>query len=110
VDADDEGGGEMSVYVDDLMPCQPTAKWRWNLSCHLFADDIEELHRFASSLGLKRAWFQHKPDKLPHYDLNESTRTRAVGLGAVEVDRQSAVDIWRKHGWYPQKKAIEVKP
>jgi hypothetical protein len=46
--------------------------------------DIDELHRFARSLGLRRAWFQeHK--RMPHYDLTVSKREQAIALGAVFV-------------------------
>jgi hypothetical protein len=66
----------MTVYVDD-------AVWRWRgkLWCHMTADTLDELHRFARKLGLKKAWFQ---DKLhhQHYDLISHVRQRAIDLGA----------------------------
>ena len=51
----------MAVYVDQMLPCLPTAIWRWPESCHLFTgvnDSIQDLHQFAVDPGLKRAWFQ----------------------------------------------------
>jgi hypothetical protein len=52
---------------------------------HLVSDtDIEELHRFARRLGLKREWFQTDGD-LPHYDIVETKRALAVKLGARSV-------------------------
>lgn len=53
---------------------------------HLVSDaSIEELHAFARKLGLLRIWFQDKPGK-PHYDImRESTRSKALALGAVMV-------------------------
>lgn len=45
----------MAVYVDDLMACVPNPNWRWNQSCHLIADSLDELHAFAKSIGMKRA-------------------------------------------------------
>ena len=72
------------VYVDPIRPCRPNANWRWRESCHLFADTVDELHSFASAIGLKRAWFQaHR--RLPHYDLTRNKRAQAVKAGAVEL-------------------------
>lgn len=85
----------MSVYVDPMMACVPNGRWRWNRSCHMFADTLEELHAFALRIGLKREWFQPAKDRhIPHYDLHESRRAAAVKLGAIEVDRRRAVEIW----------------
>jgi hypothetical protein len=51
-------------------------------SCHLTTDgDLEELHAFAATLGLRRAWFQ--PHHIaPHYDLTASKRMLALEKGA----------------------------
>jgi hypothetical protein len=75
----------MSVYVDALAD----RGWRLGPSCHLIADTVEELHAFATRLGMKRAWFQ--PESTPHYDLTEGRRILAMRLGAVELDRLSLV-------------------
>lgn len=34
---------------------------------HLTSTDMEELHAFAESVGLKREWFQDH--RIPHYDV-----------------------------------------
>jgi len=47
------------------------------------ADSEEELHDFASLLGLRRSWFQ--PVSTPHYDLTATKREKALVLGAVFV-------------------------
>jgi len=74
----------MAVYVDPLMPTTPSKKWPFRASCHLYADDEEELHRFARRLGLKRSWFQSKKATgLAHYDLVDTKRRLAVKLGAL---------------------------
>ena len=86
----------MTVYVDDL------ANWGWKLrgrtvaSCHMFTDsaDLEELHRIAAEIGMKRRWFQDH-HLAPHYDLTPTRRADAIAVGAVEVDRHRAVEIWR---------------
>jgi hypothetical protein len=86
----------MTIYVDSL------ESWGWKIrgrvvkSCHMFTDsvDLEELHAFAESVGMKRAWFQlHRV--APHYDLVPSRRELAVMKGAVEVGRHRATEIWR---------------
>jgi hypothetical protein len=72
----------MTVYVDDAFAA---GDWgRWSGGGHLQADTSEELHAFAASLGLARAWFQHKPGRPEHdhYDLTRAGRERALALGA----------------------------
>ena len=63
----------MAVYVDPMMPCSPSRRWRWTKACHLFADTLAELWAFADRLGLKRSWFQ-AGSLIPHYDLTEGMR------------------------------------
>lgn len=68
----------MTVYVDE-----PT--FRGQMYCRMAVDgDIEELHRMARRIGLKRECFQDKEDR-PHYDLSSAKRALAVKYGAVEV-------------------------
>jgi hypothetical protein len=81
----------MAVYVDPLMGCVPTARWRFTKSCHLVADSLEELHEFAGQLGLKRGWFQSK-SRVAHYDLTENKRKQAIVLGAIELSRREFAD------------------
>jgi len=50
----------------------------------MFTDGgLEELHRFANRIGMKREWFQDK--KYPHYDLTPKRRRIAVEHGAIEI-------------------------
>jgi len=46
----------MSVYVDNLQVTGAfeNPKWRFPKFCHLMADSLEELHLFASKIGLKK--------------------------------------------------------
>ncbi len=63
----------MAVYVDEAI-------WRWQgrTWCHLLADDIDELHRFAADMGLHRISYQGPPKTgNPHYDLTSYERRRA---------------------------------
>ena len=85
----------MAVYVDYLMTCIPNRNWRWSESCHLIADSVEELHVFAASIGMRRAWFQND-SRLPHYDLNKNRRRVAVTKGAIELDRRQFVEKMRE--------------
>lgn len=80
----------MAVYVDPLI----NYGWKLGPSCHLTADTIEELHLFAESIGMKRAWFQKGGGwrEIPHYDLTAGKRKAAVSKGAVELSRNEMVE------------------
>lgn len=82
----------MAVYVDDaIWPCHGL---RW---CHLLADDIGELHRFAAALGIKRTSYQGPPKTgVPHYDLTAYERRLAIVRGAVICDRHDMVAVLRR--------------
>lgn len=55
----------------------------------------DELHTFASKLGLKRKWYQTTPH--PHYDLTTSRMgCKAVGMGAKNVTSQELI----KQAWW----------
>jgi hypothetical protein len=79
----------MTVYVDNVL-----IEWRGKRWCHLMADSLDELHRFAQLLGLRRAWFQDKAS-YPHYDISESVRLRALRLGALHGDKRRMVQCGR---------------
>lgn len=81
----------MTVRVDELKV------WPTKIACfkrgsaHLTADTLEELHAFALTIGLKRAWFQDHPIA-PHYDLAPSRHAAALAAGAVFVSaREQAI-------------------
>jgi hypothetical protein len=83
----------MTVYVDDArIPAQVgSLRGRWS---HLSADTKEELHAFAARIGLRRAWFQDKPNPFTggpgvhwHYDITDSKRRAALAAGAQPIDR-----------------------
>jgi len=75
------------VFVDPLMQTVRSAKWPFPQSCHMVADTLVELHRFALSIGLRREWFQDHA-RVPHYDLNASRRAAALRKGATELTRR----------------------
>ncbi len=72
----------MSVYVDPLIDYG----WKLGASCHLYADSLKELHSFGEDIGMRRQWFQMSKSGIPHYDLTESRRKRAVRKGAIEFN------------------------
>ena len=83
--------GPMTVYVDE-----PTWKWQGLKWCHLLADDVDELHRFAARLGISRASYQGPPKTTaPHYDLTGFERARALALGAQPCSREEIVAVFR---------------
>ena len=85
----------MSVYVDALMRHGWVLHGRATASCHMYADDVDELHAMAARIGMKRAWFQEH-DRLPHYDLTPSRRALAVANGAVEQTGRQLVRFMRE--------------
>ena len=81
----------MAVYVDS-----PIWRWHGRRWCHLLADDIDELHRFAFLLGVKRTTYQGPPrTATPHYDITAYERGVALRLGAVSCSREEIVAVRR---------------
>jgi len=80
------------VYVDASISCLKNKKWKYDKSCHLFADTVDELNLFAQSIRLKLEWFQNHT-YFPHYDLTEGKRIVAVKHGAKEVDKRFVADF-----------------
>lgn len=88
----------MAIYVDKAgikaKVRQHDSKWY-----HLLTDqrDPEELHLFAESIGLKRAYFQPPPFEHlwyhQHYDVTINKRKLAVAKGAIEIDTFDFFDI-----------------
>ncbi len=82
----------MAVYVDEAIWHYHGRKW-----CHLMADDVDELHRFARVLGLHMLSWQGPPKTTaPHYDITSFERDRAVRLGAIAVGRREIVELFRR--------------
>jgi hypothetical protein len=68
------------IYVDDY-----EGKFGRMIMCHMMSDtSIEELHKFAEKIGMKRDWFQD--GSAPHYDLSKSKRVLAISKGAIEIE------------------------
>ncbi len=82
----------MPVYVDDAI-----WGWRGLTWAHLLADDTDELHRFASRLGVHRTSYQGPPKTaVPHYDLTAYERRRALACGAIALSRDEIVAVLRR--------------
>lgn len=83
----------MSVYVDppfEGLMIRGNTTWS-----HMGTDDhspegLEELHRVARKIGLKREWFQDKPYH-PHYDLFPGRRVAALKVGVKELGQREYV-------------------
>ena len=58
---------------------------------HLITDGpIDELHKFAKEIGLKRTWFQDHP-RHPHYDIFGMKVRKAITNGAKFVSSKEIV-------------------
>lgn len=95
----------MAVYVDPpfCMESKNAQAFRAGARhghewCHLFADHEEELHALAKRIGMRREWCDEDRGRGegPHYDLVPPKRAAAIRLGAIEVDRERAIQIWRR--------------
>ena len=85
-------GSTMSVYIDDAI-----WEWRGLKWAHLLADDTDELHRFAASLGIHQTSYQGPPKtSIPHYDLTGYERRRAIASGAIACSRDEIVVVVRR--------------
>lgn len=80
----------MTIYVDNVK-----VKWAGCEWCHLVADTLDELHNFASQIGLRRQWFQSSAS-YPHYDIKLEVRKRAIQLGAVPGTRRQIIECAKK--------------
>lgn len=82
----------MPVYIDDAI-----WEWRGLKWAHLLADDTDELHRFAASLGIHQTSYQGPPKtSVPHYDLTGYERRRAIASGAIACSRDEIVVVVRR--------------
>lgn len=80
----------MTIYVDNVK-----VKWAGSEWCHLVADTLDELHSFASKIGLRRQWFQSSAS-YPHYDVKLAVRAKAIQYGAVPGTRKQIIECAKK--------------
>src|SRR5262250_958769 len=81
----------MAILIDSFYNETRGPVHYWRRRCgHLVSDtSLEELHRFAESLGLRREWFQEK--SIPHYDLTGEVYDLALKRGAKLVSSREIV-------------------
>ena len=79
------------LYVDTIR------KHKGRLWCHLLTDDEnhDNLHEFASKLGLKREWYHNRISNVrtSHYDLYPSKRKKAIAMGAKPISTKEFLNI-----------------
>lgn len=79
------------ICVDELReyPNRPFGHRHW---AHLWSDthDLDELHAFAASIGLRGSWFQNKT-RFPHYDVTAEKHALALRHGAVLTNIREAM-------------------
>lgn len=65
----------------------------------MFSPNIEDLHRFAQEIGMRREWFQdpRTSSKIswPHYDISAQRRQLALERGAIAVGRHQTIAMSR---------------
>lgn len=73
-------------------------KLRYEYWCHMVSDlNVEELHEFAKTLGMRRSWFQNR-ERFPHYDITANKREQAIKLGAASVTGRELIQRAVKQG------------
>lgn len=61
---------------------------------HMVADSIDNLHSFASKIGINKCWYQNKRGKKqPHYDVRENRVQEAISNGAKLVTRKELFEF-----------------
>jgi len=65
--------------------------------CHMWADTVEELHKFAESISIKRCWFHGVRKGHPHYGLTLRKRSLAITNGATVTDYHKFIKEKKMH-------------
>jgi hypothetical protein len=80
----------MTVYVDN-------GRWPYQgmLMSRMMADTLDELHAMADTIGVARRWYQSNAF-VPHYDICQTKRAKALQAGAQPIDRQGIVEVARQ--------------
>jgi len=70
---------------------------------HLTSQNIDKLHEFAQSIGLKREWYQDKT--LPHYDIISKRISKlAVDKGAILTNNR---EMFKLHQYWKRRKNMK---
>ena len=62
---------------------------------HMAADTLDELHQMAHNIGINKKHFQDKTNK-PHYDICKRSKSKAIKLGAIEINDRKLIELYRK--------------
>jgi uncharacterized protein DUF4031 len=89
----------MTVYVDPLFQWPTGPRCFRGGCCHMTADTVDELVRFAWRIGLREKWLQDGERAARfHFDVTPERRAHAVRLGAVEVSSRELVAVMKRRG------------
>ncbi|MFW6311063.1 MAG: DUF4031 domain-containing protein [Nanoarchaeota archaeon] len=62
--------------------------------CHLASDNLDELHKFALEIGVKRYMFHNPRGKnKPHYDIRGKKEIKAIEKGAIRTSSKDIVNM-----------------
>lgn len=75
------------VYVDDA-----GILWRGKKRYHMTADSLDELHAFATQVGINPCWF-HRGTTHPHYDITEVQREDVLAAGGNAVTKRELLRL-----------------
>lgn len=90
----------MAILVDHMHDVKRGGHWPYRRAAHMVSTkSFAELHEFASSIGLTRAWFQGD-----HYDITTQKHLLARDAGAEEVHARDLISrMKRSEGKHPNK-------
>lgn len=71
----------MAVYIDPAVFKKPNGRKNY---AHMVADSVDELHKFAATIGVKVHFF-HRDKDHAHYDITEEQHAKAIEAGAKLV-------------------------
>lgn len=73
----------MTVYVDDVRHAYGRM-----VTCHMWADSLDELLAMADRIGVQRKWLQRPPAaSWVHFDISLGKKALAIQAGAVLTDK-----------------------
>jgi hypothetical protein len=90
----------MTIYFDKAKWTKPSTLNPKTKYSHMISDNsIDDLHKFALSIGVKRHFF-HGTARIPHYDISGDQIERAKAAGAIEIRSQELVKRARNEYHY----------
>lgn len=77
------------VFIDNPIFQKPNGRKKY---AHLTANTLDELHKFAATIGVKRHFF-HAASRHLHYDITEAQVSTALAHGAKQISSKELVQI-----------------